>query len=294
MYNLNPNTLRTWERRYGIISPRRSEGGHRGFGAQDLTNIEMMLRLMAEGMSPSEAADVVRNATPRMENSSEATRVAELRHAFRSAVQQFDHAATLTAIQTTRRELGYTQCVEQVLFPELASLGTQWASRQSGVAMEHLATLAIQTMLLERQRELFPHSVGRTVILACAPGEQHVLPLLHVANLLADSCMYRPILMVGGLPITEIIEAGELTEAEAIVISATMTPRPDVIREWMSEIESAGWETRTVLAGGGFSRSRIFSEMRVNCATGSYDQVLKVLQRMSDGVSGLSRLLAST
>ena len=33
---INPVTLRAWQRRYGLLKPQRSEGGHRQFDEEDI------------------------------------------------------------------------------------------------------------------------------------------------------------------------------------------------------------------------------------------------------------------
>lgn len=279
-YNLNPNTLRTWERRYGIISPIRSEGGHRGYGENDLATIELMLRLMAEGLSPAEAAGKVRSTELPVSAAVQPGHLQEFRERFRNAVLQMDHAAALDAVHQAGRELGYQECVENILFPELAYWGDQWAERQYGVANEHVATLTVQTFLCERQGQILPHATGKPVTLACAPAELHQLPILHVSNLLGLSKLIKPLILVSGLPVREILDISRQQNASAVVISATIAPRPDVVREWISDLVNSGWEDRTVLVGGGFTRSRIFSETRVKSAPGSYDQVFKVLRRL--------------
>ncbi|WP_367672154.1 MerR family transcriptional regulator [Serratia symbiotica] len=37
--DINPVTLRTWQRRYGLLKPKRSEGGHRLFDNEDVARI---------------------------------------------------------------------------------------------------------------------------------------------------------------------------------------------------------------------------------------------------------------
>ena len=37
---INPVTLRAWQRRYGLLKPQRSEGGHRQFDEADILRIE--------------------------------------------------------------------------------------------------------------------------------------------------------------------------------------------------------------------------------------------------------------
>ena len=48
---INPVTLRAWQRRYGLLKPQRSEGGHRQFDDEDILRIQEIQRLMKSGVS---------------------------------------------------------------------------------------------------------------------------------------------------------------------------------------------------------------------------------------------------
>src|SRR4051794_14896527 len=49
-------TLRAWERRYGVVSPQRSDGGYRLYGPEDVRALAIMNSLVNEGWSAREAA----------------------------------------------------------------------------------------------------------------------------------------------------------------------------------------------------------------------------------------------
>ena len=55
MLGVSPNTLRSWERRLGYPSPRRSEGGHRQF---ELAEIEALRQAFAETNNISSAISI--------------------------------------------------------------------------------------------------------------------------------------------------------------------------------------------------------------------------------------------
>lgn len=50
---INPVTLRAWQRRYGLLKPQRSEGGHRQFDEEDIQRIEEIKRWMKSGVPVS-------------------------------------------------------------------------------------------------------------------------------------------------------------------------------------------------------------------------------------------------
>ncbi len=57
MLGVSPNTLRSWERRLGYPSPRRSEGGHRQF---ELAEIEALRQALTETNNISSAISIAR------------------------------------------------------------------------------------------------------------------------------------------------------------------------------------------------------------------------------------------
>ncbi|MEJ4043990.1 MerR family transcriptional regulator [Erwinia sp. SLM-02] len=48
---INPVTLRAWQRRYELLKPKRTEGGHRQFDEDDIQRIEEIKRWIESGVS---------------------------------------------------------------------------------------------------------------------------------------------------------------------------------------------------------------------------------------------------
>src|ERR1700709_1452024 len=57
MLGVSPNTLRSWERRFGFPAPRRTQGGHRQF---ELGEIEALRSAFEETHNVSSAVAVAR------------------------------------------------------------------------------------------------------------------------------------------------------------------------------------------------------------------------------------------
>jgi DNA-binding transcriptional MerR regulator len=53
---INPVTIRAWERRYGLVRPARTPGGHRLYSQVDVERLRAAARLVARGISISGAA----------------------------------------------------------------------------------------------------------------------------------------------------------------------------------------------------------------------------------------------
>ncbi|MBK8933765.1 MAG: MerR family transcriptional regulator [Chloroflexi bacterium] len=55
---IKPDTLRAWERRYGLPQPDRTSGGHRLYSQYDIDMLKWLLARQEEGLSISRAVDL--------------------------------------------------------------------------------------------------------------------------------------------------------------------------------------------------------------------------------------------
>src|SRR3954462_8025140 len=109
MLGVSPNTLRSWERRFGYPTPRRTQGGHRQF---ELTEIEALRQAFAETQNISSAISIARErgegpATP-----------ARLRDAF----SRFDEDKADRLLEESLATRSVERTVQEVLLPTIAEL----------------------------------------------------------------------------------------------------------------------------------------------------------------------------
>ena len=55
---LKPDTLRAWERRYGLPDPQRTDGGHRLYSRRDIEMLKWLMARQDEGVSISRAVNL--------------------------------------------------------------------------------------------------------------------------------------------------------------------------------------------------------------------------------------------
>lgn len=60
---INPVTLRAWQRRYGLLKPQRTEGGHRQFNEDDIVRIRSILRWIERGVPVSQIKPLLDGTT---------------------------------------------------------------------------------------------------------------------------------------------------------------------------------------------------------------------------------------
>lgn len=190
---VSPTTLRSWDRRYGLGPAARADGRHRRWTPDDVAVLEAMCRLTSSGVPPAEAARAARGATrpptapaPAPSSRSRAPGAlplgdvrAECRGLARAAVR-LDAPAVEEQLDSVVAEYGLTVAWQDVMAPALHAVGRKWASSGDRyIEVEHLLSWHVATALRRHTPRLGPAGtpVAGPVVLACAPDEQHTLPL---------------------------------------------------------------------------------------------------------------------
>jgi DNA-binding transcriptional MerR regulator len=168
-------TVRAWERRYGIVEPARSAGGFRLYSPADEARVEAMRALIAEGVSAAEAATLVKSgagaAAPSVRSpDAEAERL-------RAALEAYDEEAANRALDRALSAFSLDVFTGAVVLPAVAAIGRRWAAGDVSVAQEHFATTVVRGRLLALSRG-WGSGLGPLALLACPPGEQHDIGLI--------------------------------------------------------------------------------------------------------------------
>ena len=208
-----PATLRDWERRYGIGPGGRTAGGHRRYRPEDIARIEQMRRLILDGVPPGEAARVALAAAPAAElaqaGQAAAVAAAELAgvgqaargaggrslplaghlpqaRGLARAALALDGPAITGTLDRSLSEHGAVATWEHLAVPVLTAIGERNAATGTCVDAEHLLSAQLLAALAVRAGRLSGPRNSRTILLACADGEQHSLPLYALAAALAE------------------------------------------------------------------------------------------------------------
>ncbi|THA58483.1 MerR family transcriptional regulator [Streptomyces sp. A1136] len=236
---VSPTTLRSWERRYAIGPARREDGRHRRWTPADIGRLELMCRLTAQGVPPSEAARAALDAAAGGSGEARPATVtpggsaalplgevrAECRGLARAAVR-LDAPAVEHLLDTALAELGPVVAWEEVIAPTLHAVGRKWASAgERYVEVEHLLSWHVSGAL-RRMRPAPRRYEVPPVLLACAPLEQHSLAVEALAAALGERGL--PVLMFGpALPAEALREAVRRTGPRAVVLWAQSTATAD-------------------------------------------------------------------
>jgi DNA-binding transcriptional MerR regulator len=165
LLGVSPNTLRSWERRFGYPEPRRSAGGHRQY---ELAELEALRRALLETHNISSAIEVARQ---RGEGPGSAHRLLE-------AFDRFDDALADRFVEESLSLRSIERTVEEILLPAITL-----ASDREGREAEHEFGCRWATGWLHAQRRVVAPATRPEGVLLFDSSSGLCAEVLHVQAL---------------------------------------------------------------------------------------------------------------
>lgn len=225
---VNTVTLRAWERRYGLLKPKRTPKGHRLYTDQDITLIKSVLRLLEEGVAISQVGPLLEQ--PGAAGSVASDTWTRTRQALIRAIEAFDETRLEQLYSEALSLYPVDMVTRRLLLPLLRELGARWESAVGSVAEEHFFSMYLRNKLGARFHHRTPNPEGPKLIAACLPGELHELGLLLFA-LAAHEAGYRVVLLGTNMPLTELPVVAKRTGAQALVLSGSIEPGAGLLEQ---------------------------------------------------------------
>jgi DNA-binding transcriptional MerR regulator/methylmalonyl-CoA mutase cobalamin-binding subunit len=273
------HTLRAWERRYGVPSPRRgAENRYRLYTEQDLADVLFMKEQVAKGIAPAQASVLLRQQQPHALIASVAPSqpIADMQIGLLEAFAQSNEAVARHLLDQAFGLFAPEIIALQIIAPTMYEIGRRWMSGEMTVWQEHLASNIVQEKLfavLHAQPPLAPSAPE--IVVACAPQEEHQLGLIIFA-LIARRQGWRIAYLGQSTPLADIIGLAHTVKPKAITISITTVRGLAGVMRWLNAAERP---STPIVFGGRLPN--VLPDLRTHLP-GNYlgDDVLTVVQNL--------------
>jgi DNA-binding transcriptional MerR regulator len=201
LLGVSPNTLRSWERRFGYPQPRRTQGGHRQY---DLTELEALRRALQETHNISSAIEVARQ---RGEGPSSPSRLLD-------AFEHFDESAADRVMEESLAVRSVERSVEEVLLPAV-----ELAFGREGREAESALACRWATGWLHAARRVVPPASRPQGVLIFDSSAKLDVEALHVQALELGlrRSGFRTLLLAFSLPPERVVRAMRALDPTAFV-----------------------------------------------------------------------------
>jgi MerR family transcriptional regulator, light-induced transcriptional regulator len=201
LLGVSPNTLRSWERRFGYPQPRRTQGGHRQY---DLTQLEALRRALLETHNISSAIEVARQ---RGEGPSSPSRLLD-------AIDHFDEAGADRVMEESLSVRSVERSVEEVLLPAVEA-----AQSREGREAEYELSCRWATGWLYAARRVVPPPSRPQGVLLFDSSARLDYESLHVqgVELALRRAGFQTLLLAFDLPPERVVRAMRALDPVAFV-----------------------------------------------------------------------------
>jgi DNA-binding transcriptional MerR regulator len=233
------DTLRAWERRYGLLRPARSRGGFRLYSDADEERVRDMRVELERGLPAAEAARAVLAQAP-------ASEPGEARARLAGALERYDDRTAHAVLDRLLDDHGSDVALRDVILPHLHEVGEAWAAGRLDVGQEHFGSNLLHGRLLALIRRPAA-GAGPLAVLACPPGELHTLGLASFGVALSGRG-WRVVYLGADAPVATIARSAASADAAAVVLAAVAAERFAAVADELSAL-TGRWPL--ALAGAG-------------------------------------------
>lgn len=229
------DTLRAWERRYGMPVPSRSQGGHRLYSAHDVELVKWLVARQDEGLTISNAVDLWKGLVEaghdpltmpqyaadkgRSPSVLRGESIDALRRQWVVACLAYDEAGAEAVVNQAFAVYPMETAVIEILQAGLAAIGQDWYQGTAVVQQEHFASELAVRRIDSLLSGTSPASRRERLLFVCPPEERHTFGLQVLALLMRRRGW--PVVFLGAnVPINRLQEAVEAAGPNLVVAVA--------------------------------------------------------------------------
>lgn len=258
---ISADTLRMWERRYGVVAPVRSQGGYRLYDDAAIARLTAMHALVAAGWAPREAAAQVVSGTtlgpPQLHLDESGSVLGDTVDAGGSGPDsdllvrlalEFDAESLRRSLDEVFAGHDVLELVDSWLMPALRRLGQAWQLGEVSVAAEHFVTAGVHRRLAVALDAVPTRSGAPRVLLGLGRGSRHELGLLAFAVLLRRAGLDATYLGCD-LPSDSWVVAVTTLDPELVVLGVHADSDVPAARDAVAAIQAAKPRLPVLLGG---------------------------------------------
>lgn len=256
------DTIRAWERRYGLVAPVRDAAGIRRYAPQDVRRLELARRATELGyrigdvatLPDAQLARLVRapgRSQRRPARAGDPSRAAVA--AILGAIERFDRVEAQASLARAALLMPARELVLGVLAPLLHDAGDRWEAGRLTIAQEHLISQLVRDVLGSlSQTRSFPGTPA--LLFATPPGEQHEFGIALAAALAAAHGV-SPCVLGADLPLQDLLRATRAMRPRAVVVGATAAPAQPQTQRYVADLDRRLPASVDLILGGSGARS---------------------------------------
>ena len=243
-------TIRAWENRYNVVTPTRTEGGHRLYSEKDVETLKWIkAQVHDQNMKISDAVRMLKESPPVSAPApSQHNKYDQLKDQLYGALVNLDTQEANQVADLAFSLYDYEEVFHHILVQVLYKVGNEWENGVISVAQEHFASQFIINRCTQFLRILPVNPVLPKVLAFCPEGEQHQIGLM-VFSLFLKKKGHDVIYLGPNTPLEGLSDLIKMKDIRVVAISMT-NPNPiEKVEYWIQSCLKLDSSLRFIVGG---------------------------------------------
>jgi MerR family transcriptional regulator, light-induced transcriptional regulator len=247
---IKAHTLRIWEQRYDLLSPKRTDTNIRYYDDGDLKLILNVALLNDNGFKISKIAGMsdaeMREEVVKLTEKS-LTHDDQI-HALTICMIEMDEERFDKVLTTNIIKIGFEQTMMNIIYPFMSKIGVLWQTGSINPAQEHfISNLVRQKLIVAIDGQIYKGG-GKKFLLYLPEGELHEVSILFAAYLI-KARGHKVIYLGQNTPKEDLLAVYKLHNPEFILTVITTSPSAEFVQEYIDALSERFSKAQILLSG---------------------------------------------
>ncbi|MBC6365651.1 MerR family transcriptional regulator [Algoriphagus sp. AK58] len=247
---IKAHTLRIWEQRYSLLSPKRTDTNIRFYDDDDLKLILNVALLNDNGFKISKIASMesqeIREEVMKLTERS-LTHDDQI-HALTICMIEMDEERFDKILSTNIIKLGFEQTMLNIIYPFMSKIGVLWQTGAINPAQEHFMSNLVRQKLIVAIDGQISQGGGKKFLLFLPEGELHEISLLF-ASYLIKSKGHKVIYLGQSTPNDDLLSVFKLHQPEFLLTVITTSPSSEYVQEYVNALAERFSSSQILVTG---------------------------------------------
>lgn len=249
---IKAHTIRIWEQRYGVLSPRRTKTNIRYYLDEDLKFVLNIALLNKNGIKISKIAKMTKG-----EIAEKVAAISEINFEYGTQLDaltismiEMDEFKFDRIVSTNIDQIGFEQTMLEVIYPFLDKLSVLWLTGSINPVQENFISYLIRQKLIVAidKAPLLSGSRYKKFLLYLPEGERQELSLLFMHYLL-KSRENRVIYLGQDISLSDLKDAYDIHQPDFIFTMITETFTKEPVQQYVDKLSETFQGAKVLLSG---------------------------------------------
>lgn len=254
---IKAHTIRIWEKRYGLLQPKRSTTNIRFYSDDELKKLLNVSMLVKRGYKISKVADFddSRIREEILKFTCKPLSADDVVGRLVVHMVNFDEESFEDLLNQQVATLGLEETTVSVIFPLFENIGINWQVGAIFPAQEHFVSNIVRQLFIKESLAYKNHQSEETVLFFLKEGELHELSLLFY-NYIALKAGYRTIYLGQNVPLEDLVKIAAMKNFERVFTSFVNGIEPAALQAYLVKLETVFANKRVFISGAQISKNQ--------------------------------------